>query len=204
MFGATRTFGSRQVAAAGVHWPPTGWTYVLPTDLVCRHAEGGALLGRPVRAAHEDDAVGPTPTSICLPTDKLCIPQAGREPVVLVSCGRSSSRTCASFATNGLRGRDGRLLQLSTADGDAPAPLGGGQELRERPLPPAISAPGPSSLPAHLRQELAHCCHICNYECCAPLQMAANPRHDVIGGFLSPVRARFVVSTCTPECTPTH
>jgi len=63
---------------------------------------------------------------------------------------------------NRLRGRDGRPLQLLAAFGDAPAPLGGGQESRDRPLPPATSAPGPSSLPTHLRHDLAHCCHIGN------------------------------------------
>jgi hypothetical protein len=64
--------------------------------------------------SHEDDAAGPTRKPICLPIGKLRVPQAGKEPVV--SCGKSSSRTCAAFATNGLRGRDGRHLQLFTAD----------------------------------------------------------------------------------------
>ena len=108
MFVATRTFDCRPVAAVGVLWLPTGGTYVWPTDLVCRHAEGGALFFfdqrrrqlafRQIRCASHK-----------LAGNLLCLSRAA---------GRARELALPS-QRNHLRGRDGRHLQLFAADGDA-------------------------------------------------------------------------------------
>jgi hypothetical protein len=87
---------------------PTGGTYVRPTDLVCRHAEGGALFFfdqrrrqlafRQIRCASHK-----------LAGNLLCLSRAA---------GRARELALPS-QRNHLRGRDGRHLQLFAADGDA-------------------------------------------------------------------------------------
>jgi hypothetical protein len=112
-----------------LHCTHGGCMYIWPTDSFRRHAEGSVPLGLPGRAGQEEAAPSPGPTPMHLPTDKLRMPQAGKEPVVLVSCGRC--RAPEAPLTLWVRWLVARALQLFATDCDAPAPHGGGQELRE-------------------------------------------------------------------------